>query len=124
MREPLRDGERLKHIMEAIHYIETASNGVFQEDISSNAILRHALTWNIMVIGEATNKLSKEFCEAHPDTPWRNIAGMRHVLVHDYYHIDVNELWSVIQDDIPVLKSQIEKYLVESCPLTSSETKE
>lgn len=111
MREPLRDIERLKHIMEAINNIEIASNGVTKDEISTNFILRHGLTWNVMIIGEAANKLTKEFCEAHPMTPWRSIAGMRHVLVHDYYHIDVDELWGVITDDIHTLKAQIEEYI-------------
>jgi len=64
-----------------------------------------------MVIGEAANKLTKDFCDNHPDTPWRSIAGMRHVLVHDYYQIDIDELWDVISVDIPVLKQQINNYL-------------
>lgn len=58
MREPLRDPERLKHIFEAINNIEKATKGKTLEDISSDFILRHALTWNIMIIGEAANKLS------------------------------------------------------------------
>ena len=113
MREPLRDRERLLHISESINYIEMASANKMKEDIVSNFILRHALTWNIMIIGEAANKLTKDFCTKHPKTPWRQIAGMRNVLVHDYYQIDVDELWDVINVDIPVLKQQIEQYLQE-----------
>lgn len=113
MREPLRDPERLKHIIEAIRNIEIASEGKTQEDISNDFILRHALTWNIMIIGEAANKLSKEFCQSHPNTDWRGVTGMRNVLVHDYYQIDINELWSVISYDIPELRTQIEVYLRE-----------
>lgn len=111
MRGPLRDVERLRHIMEAISNIEKASEGKGFEQISSDFILRHALTWNVMIIGEAANKLSKEFCESHPLTPWRSISGMRHVLVHDYYQIDVDELWQVIVSDLAPLKQQIETYI-------------
>lgn len=113
MREPLRDSERLKHIVEAIGYISRAMVGVTKERLSTDYILRHALTWNIMVIGEAANKLSQGFCEAHPDTPWRKIAGMRNVLVHDYYQIDEEELFMVITEDIPALNLQIKQYLEE-----------
>lgn len=113
MREPLRDIERLKHILEAIHNIEVASAGITKDELSSNFILRHGLTWNVMVMGEAANKLTKEFCASHTNTPWRNIAGMRHVLVHDYYQIDIDELWDVIKEDIPILKPQIEGYIKE-----------
>lgn len=113
MREPLRDIERLRHILEAIQNIELASNGISKEDLASNFILRHGLTWNIMVIGEAANNLTKEFCASHPNTPWRKIAGMRHVLVHDYYQIDIDELWYVIQEDLITLKLQVEDYIKE-----------
>lgn len=113
MREPLRDIERLRHILEAIQNIEMASKGIMKEDLASNFILRHALTWNIMVMGEAANKLTKEFCACHPNTPWRKIAGMRHVLVHDYYQIDIDELWDVIKEDLLLLKPQIEGYIKE-----------
>ena len=113
MREPLRDIERLRHILEAISNIETASDGITKDELEKNFILRHALTWNVMIIGEAANKITKEFCAEHPVTPWRSIAGMRHVLVHDYYKIDVDELWDVITADLPDLKSQIAGYIKE-----------
>ena len=113
MREPLRNPERLKHMMEAINYIESAAEDLTLEKLSNCPTIRHALSWNVMIIGEAANKLTKEFCEAHPVTPWRKIAGMRHVLVHDYYQIDVVELWEVINSDIPILKNQIQQYLAE-----------
>lgn len=113
MREPLRDSERLKHILEAIHNIENASKKITEEELSSNLVLRHALTWNIMIIGETANKLSKEFCTLHNQTNWRGITGMRNVLVHDYYQINVDELYSVITFDIPELKQQIETYIAE-----------
>ena len=113
MREPLRDSERLRQILEAIDNFENASQNFSRESLSANIILRHALTWNIMVIGEAANRLTREFCDAHPDTPWKKIAGMRNVLVHDYYQIDIDELFLVVTDDIPALKPQIERYLSE-----------
>lgn len=114
MREPLKDPIRLLHILEAIDNIEKASVGLTLQKLQSDVILRHGLTWNVMVIGEAANKLSKEFCNAHPATDWRAISGMRHVLVHDYYQINESELFSVILDDIPLLKPQIIQYLEES----------
>lgn len=113
MREPLRNSERLHHILEAIQNIQTASSGITIEKLSEDFIIRHALTWNVMIIGEAANKLSKEFCATHPDTDWRAISGMRHVLVHDYYQINEDELYSVIVYDIEPLRVQILEYLKE-----------
>lgn len=57
--------------------------------------------------------LTKEFREAHPEVNWRQIEGMRHVLVHGYYDIDPMSLWNTIEYDIPALKPEIEKLLSE-----------
>lgn len=113
MKEPLRDSERLQHMLEAIQNIQKASVGLSVEQLTDDFIIRHALTWNVMIIGEAANKLSKEFCASHPNTDWRAISGMRHVLVHDYYQINVDELFSVITWDIEPLRQQITEYLKE-----------
>ena len=58
--------------------------------------------------------LTKEFCAAHPDVQWRDIVGLRHVLVHDYYKIDLMELWTIIHEELPLLRKQIE-VLVQEC---------
>ena len=113
MRSPLNDKARLEHIQNAINTIEEYVAGKVFEDIVTDKILRHAVTWNIQVIGEASNKLSKEFIVAHSNTNWRGVIGMRHVLVHDYYQIDEEGIWNVIEIDLPPLKAQIEQYLSE-----------
>lgn len=58
-------------------------------------------------------ELTTEFKDSHPQTPWAMIEKMRHILVHDYYQINNDVLWSVITDDIPNLKEQILMYLSE-----------
>lgn len=111
MREPVRDTGRLRHILEAINYVETFTEGLTYDDLLSDALHLHAVVHNVQVIGEAVYKLSLEFKATHPDTPWAIIEKMRHVLVHDYYQIDYDILWDVIKKDLPVLKVQIESYL-------------
>lgn len=111
MREPVRDTGRLGHILEAINYVETFTEGLTYDDLLSDALHLHAVVHNVQIIGEAVYKLSLEFKATHPDTPWAIIEKMRHVLVHDYYQIDFDILWDVIKKDLPVLKVQIESYL-------------
>jgi uncharacterized protein with HEPN domain len=62
----------------------------------------------ITIIGEATKRLSKEFREQHPTIPWKEIAGMRDVITHDYDEVDLDEVWTVINENLPQLLSYIE----------------
>ena len=111
MREPVRDTGRLEHILEAVNFVESFTEGLTYDDLLSDALHLHAVVHNIQVIGEAVYKLTPEFKSNHPDTPWAIIEKMRHVLVHDYFQIDFIILWDVIKNDLPALKSQIEDYL-------------
>jgi uncharacterized protein with HEPN domain len=108
MREPVRDAGRLDHIQDAIHNVETFTAGLTKEELEKDVLHLHAVIFNIQVIGEAVYKLSPEFKVSHPSTPWPLIEKMRHILVHDYYRIDPDILWDIIQNDLPVLKEQIE----------------
>ena len=69
--------------------------------------------YQLVIIGEAANMLTKEFREARPQTPWLEIIHMRNFIVHGYNVVDKNEVWSVIQDDLQPLKQQIEEYIKE-----------
>ena len=113
MREPVRDKARLEHILSAIDYISAFTEGLSFEDLASDPLHLHAVTHNVQVIGEAVYKLSSGFKESHPDTPWQAIEIMRHVLVHDYYQINLDILWDIIKNDLPSLKKQVMGYLSE-----------
>lgn len=63
------------------------------------------------IIGEAAYKLTLEFRESHPELPWREIIGMRHLLVHGYFTISPDILWDAIQNDIPAMIPILRKYL-------------
>ena len=66
------------------------------------------------VIGEATKQLTEELRSKHSQTPWRRIAGMRDVLIHDYMGVDLNAVWGVTQKDLPKLKEDVEAILQDS----------
>lgn len=113
MREPLNDPIRLQHIIEAIQRIQSFSEGHTEETLQSDIRTKHAIAYNIQIIGEAVYKLSKEFKEAHPQTEWSVIEKMRHILVHDYYQVNMHIMWMVVSEDLPNLKKQIAVYLSE-----------
>ena len=113
MREPIRDRGRLEHMLMAIARVEEYTAGILQAELVASPMRLHATVYNVQIIGEAAYKLTKEFKASHPETPWAMIEKMRHVLVLDYYQINNDVLWSVITDDLPPLKDQLNKYLKE-----------
>ena len=70
----------------------------------------------IQLIGEASWRLSESFKTANPQVPWRRIGAMRHVLVHDYFRVDLNQVWNVVTLHIPVLEPQIDAILASPPP--------
>ncbi len=113
MRETLRDPLRLDHIKEAsIRLVEFSSREQF-ETITEKDIEYFGIVKLLEIIGEAAYKLTTEFREKHPDTPWRHIINMRHILVHGYYQINSKDVKKTIREDLPVLLSQVESYLAE-----------
>ena len=72
-----------------------------------------AVVRQLEIIGEATKRLSKALCSQHKDVPWRRIAGLRDVLIHDYMGVDVNAVWEITQKNLPILKTRIAEILKE-----------
>jgi len=85
-----------------------------REDLTADKVLFGGIVYHTMIIGEAAYNLTKAFCKAHPDTPWLQIAKMRHNLAHGYYQVDPDIVWSVIQDDMPPLRNQVARYLANT----------
>ena len=82
-------------------------------DLKADDMMYYAVVKNIEIIGEAANLLSPEFIASHPNTPWKQVRGMRNYIVHEYFQIDDVVVWGVVTTDILVLRSQIIEYLTE-----------
>ncbi len=113
MRERIRDKERLVHILTAIDNLINGRKRFTVEQAEKDTIIFHGFVKQLEIIGEATYKLTNEFREAHPDAPWNKMEGMRHVLVHGYYMISPTKVWNVIDNDLPILRPQIERFIQE-----------
>ena len=102
-----RDQERLCDILEAIERVQKYSargrTAFDNDELVQSWILQH-----IQIIGEASRSLTEKFRNDHPEIPWQEMIRMRNVLVHDYFKVDEEILWSVVQNDIPKLKQQVE----------------
>jgi uncharacterized protein with HEPN domain len=107
MREPL---ERLRDMLEAIARIERyghrGHDGFEQDELLQSHCLRL-----LQIIGEAARALPPEVRDLAPEIPWKNVIGMRTILVHGYFEIDTEVVWDAIVNDLPQLKPQLEKLL-------------
>jgi uncharacterized protein with HEPN domain len=98
---------RLKDILDAIAKIERyAARG--REVFEQEELIQTWVLYHIQLIGEAAAQLDKAFRQAHPEIPWAQIVAMRNVLVHEYFGVDLQEVWRTVERDLPALKNQIE----------------
>lgn len=104
------DKERFLDIAEAITNINRyLSRG--QSAFEADEMFQVWVVRNLQIIGEAANRISEETQAKYPSIPWKKIIGMRHILVHGYFEIDLEIVWSVIQNDLPDLEVQVKKTL-------------
>jgi uncharacterized protein with HEPN domain len=100
----------LAHILECIDKVER-----FTADGSSrflgDAMVQDAVLRNFEVIGEAAKRLNDDYRTAHPEIPWRALAGLRDVLIHQYEGVDLTRVWAIVETDLPGLKRAISALL-------------
>lgn len=106
------DRERLLDIREAVERIEKyAARG--REAFERDELIQTWVLHHLQILGEAVRALSAETTQKHPEVAWKQIVGMRNILIHNYFDIDTAIVWAVIENDLPVLKRQITELLSE-----------
>lgn len=101
----------LVHVLESIERIEEDIRGLSEEKFSRSATIQDAVVRRLEIIGEAVRNLPESFRKKHVDVPWRKIAGMRDVLIHEYFGVDMGLVWKIANKDVSKLKKQVEKFL-------------
>lgn len=109
----------LGHILDAIQLIETFT-APGRDEFLSNPMVRDAVLRNLEIIGEAVKNLSEAVRGRRPQMPWRRIAGLRDVLVHQYFGVSLPLVWEVVERDLPELRAAIETLLAEEGPPPST----
>ena len=106
------DGVRLGDILEAIERIEKYASR--HDALNSDELVQTWVVYHLMIIGEACRTLSAEFRASHTEDSWALAAGLRNVIVHEYFGIDLEIVWGVIERDLPALKKLIQEILATS----------
>jgi len=109
----MRDArELLMDILEAIQRIEKYTREG-REKFDADELVQTWVIRHLQIIGEAARKLPSEIKEKYPEVPWSKIIGMRHILTHQYFDIDEEVVWAVVEKDLIELKNQIQEIFQE-----------
>lgn len=98
-------------MLQAIERIKRYTRWKTFDDFITDDMMYYAVVKNIEILGEASNMLTDEFRSEHPQTPWKQVNGMRNYIVHEHFQVDNNIVWDVITNDLPLLEQQVIGYI-------------
>ena len=104
----------IRDLLDAIEKVQTFIKDIDFEDFKKDDKTKFAVIRGLEIIGEATKHISDEVRARYPQVPWKEMAGMRDVLAHDYFGVDEETVWLTANEKIPQLKPSIEKILAET----------
>lgn len=101
----------LIHIGECIDRIESYTQGMAKEAFLASSLVQDAVIRNLQILAESTQRLSVRVKGSPSRIDWHKIAGFRNILVHDYLGVDLEKVWNIVQNDLPVLKEVVGEML-------------
>ena len=101
-------GLLIEDMLERIRRIERSIEGLDHEAFLRDDKTVDAVIRNLTVIGEAANRLPQQFKDRHSDVPWHRIVGLRHRVVHDYFDVDLDLVWAILENELPQLAAQLD----------------
>ena len=105
----------VEHIYDRIVRIQKYMQNISMDSFINNEEKREAIERNFEIMGEAASRISEEFKKKYFEVNWKDIKSMRNFLIHDYEEVDMQIMWDTIQNDLPILKPQLEK-IIKSNP--------
>jgi uncharacterized protein with HEPN domain len=99
----------IEHILESIAFIEQYVGPLDQKAFFADQQIQDSVFRRLEIIGEAVKNLPDTFKKKFNDVAWRQISGMRDVLIHDYFGVDILQVWNTVRKDLPQLKKKLEK---------------
>lgn len=107
----------LRHILAEATYLERSSESLTRDAFLADETLHRAFVRSLEIVGEATKRISQEFRAQHPEIEWRAMAAMRDRLIHEYFGVDLELVWDVVQNKVPALRSRLAQLLSTEEPL-------
>ncbi|MHA0858502.1 HepT-like ribonuclease domain-containing protein [Paenibacillus sp. CMAA1364] len=108
----------LLDILESMNRIDIYIGGVEYDSFLDNQMLIDAVIRNLEIIGEAARNVSDEVRNKYPDIPWRNMIGLRNILIHQYFGVDESIVWEVIKTNLPESRPNLVKAIQEEGDIT------
>lgn len=103
----MKDKALARHILESISRIQQFTKGISEEHFKANYMVQDAVIRNLEVIGEAARSITSETKALYPAIPWRQVTAMRNFLIHEYFAVDIEAVWNVVELDLDNLRQQM-----------------
>ena len=101
----------LEDILEAAKKIECYLQGASFQEFAGDSMRVDAVLRNLEIIGEAVKRIPSQVKESNPDIEWRKIAGLRDIVIHEYFGVDLEIIWDVVQNKLPDLRRTVVRML-------------
>lgn len=97
----------LLDVLESVDKIEEYTAGKEEQDFLDDTLLQDAVLRRLEVMGEAVKGMPGDVRKEHPDVPWNEIAGLRDVLIHQYFGVKLERVWRIVENDLPALREKL-----------------
>lgn len=101
----------LDDILEAAERIEKYTKGMSRGKLKKHTLVLDGVVRNLEIIGEAAKNIPSQIKEKHPEIEWKKISGLRDILAHEYFGIDLDVVWDIVKNKLPILRVQVSHIL-------------